>query len=305
MGLFDRFRKSGQPDASSPSPSGSSRTKTPEWVTDESWREWGAPLDIVVGESHYDRALRRIAGPPRVDGWFVLCEAKLQREPRNEYDEDAIAVLIGGEKVGHISADACSELTPSMDKHGGNARMTGVPTLVRGGWTTAPNFGVMLWLQVDEIRAAMPDVDWKSLVDEFESSHWLPADTGVNTGHGRAESQVPKWTGEPRMPPLTTHYSAYVDDVKELKRAKRLTDAETLLLALLDAVEEESRTKHVGVAPWYYEQLAIIRRKLGDLDGEVAVLERFAAQTHAPGAATPIVLERLEDARERQSKGHP
>ena len=79
----------------------------------------------------------------------------------------------------------------------------------------------MLWLHIDEIRAAMPDVDWKSLVDEFESSHWLPTEVGVNTGHERAGSQVPRWGGEPRIPPLTVHHSSYVEDVKELKRAKR------------------------------------------------------------------------------------
>ena len=41
----------------------------------------------------------------------------------------------------------------------------------------------------------------------------------------------------------------------------------------------------MGVAPWYYEQLAIIYRKRKDYLKEIEVLERFAKQKHAPGAS--------------------
>ncbi len=102
---------------------------------------------------------------------------------------------------------------------------------------------------------------------------------------------------EPREPPLTEHYSAYVRDVKELKRRKEHGRAEVLLLALIEATEAESRAEGCGVAPWYYEQLAIVRRKRGDLDGEVAILERFAAKPHAPGVSPPKLLARLDDAK--------
>ncbi len=109
---------------------------------------------------------------------------------------------------------------------------------------------------------------------------------------------------EPRKPPLTEHYSAYVEDVKELKRRKEYERAEVLLLALIEATEAESAAEGHGVAPWYYEQLALIRRKRGDLDGEVAILERFAAKPHAPGVKPPKLLARLDDAR-RSSRAHP
>ena len=61
------------------------------------------------------------------------------------------------------------------------------------------------------------------------------------------------------MPPLTAHSTAYVEDVEELKRRGQLDEAATLLLALIEAVEAESRSDPIGVAPWYYEQLAIVR----------------------------------------------
>jgi DNA polymerase III subunit epsilon len=37
----------------------------------------------------------------------------------------------------------------------------------------------------------------------------------------------------------------------------------------------------------------VIYRQRKDKDGEVAILERFAHQKHAPGATPPKLLERL------------
>jgi hypothetical protein len=60
------------------------------------------------------------------------------------------------------------------------------------------------------------------------------------------------------------HYTDYVEDVRELHRSDKNEAAERLLLELVDATEEESRVLGTGVAPWYYEQLAIIYRKHKD-----------------------------------------
>ena len=81
----------------------------------------------------------------------------------------------------------------------------------------------------------------------------------------------------------------WCEAVKEHKRNEQYDAA----LAILDKciLVEESHTG--GVAPWFYEQAAIIFHKVGDRDAEVAVLRRFAAQPHAPGALPPKLLERL------------
>jgi hypothetical protein len=87
------------------------------------------------------------------------------------------------------------------------------------------------------------------------------------------------------------HFSEYVEDVKSLTRTDRLDDAEKLLLALVDATESDSK---YGVAPWYYEKLAIIYRKKKDRKAEIEILERFARQKHAAGVTPPKLLARLE-----------
>ncbi|TDT63385.1 exonuclease domain-containing protein [Fonticella tunisiensis] len=90
------------------------------------------------------------------------------------------------------------------------------------------------------------------------------------------------------------HYTDYVDLVKELKRAGEYDKAEKLLLCLVEAVESESKKENWGVAPWYYEQLAIIYRKQKNLSKEIEILERYSQQKKGPGGPNPKLLERLE-----------
>ena len=91
------------------------------------------------------------------------------------------------------------------------------------------------------------------------------------------------------------HFTEHVDKVKSLMRDNRLDDAEKLLLELVNATEREARSDDgLGVAPWYYERLAVLYRKKKDLEAEIAVLERFSRQKHAPGVMPPKLLARLE-----------
>jgi len=92
------------------------------------------------------------------------------------------------------------------------------------------------------------------------------------------------------------HYTDYVETVKQLKRRDDLGKAEKLLLRLIQAVEEEAKTEDWVVAPWYYEQLAIIYRKQKATDKELEVLKRFTSQRH--DQTHPLVnrLQKLEDA---------
>ena len=89
------------------------------------------------------------------------------------------------------------------------------------------------------------------------------------------------------------HYITYVDTVKRFKREGKLDEAESLLLRLINATEKEASVEGFGVAPWYYEQVAIVRSKRGDLEGELEILRRFAGQQHAPGAGPPKLLLRM------------
>ena len=91
------------------------------------------------------------------------------------------------------------------------------------------------------------------------------------------------------------HYIDYVEQIKKLKKEKKHQEAIYLLLKLVDATESESKEagKGWGVAPWYYEQLAIIYRKEKRYADEIAILERYMVQEKAPGAGAAKLAERL------------
>lgn len=96
------------------------------------------------------------------------------------------------------------------------------------------------------------------------------------------------------------HFTQYVDEVKRLKREKRNQEAIELLWHLVAATEAESRVDGLVVAPWYYEQLAILFRKQDDIEAEVAVLERYqAASETGKRNRPPEMAERLAKARAR------
>ena len=106
----------------------------------------------------------------------------------------------------------------------------------------------------------------------------------------RPASPLPQWS--PR-PPLK-HYLEYIEPIKANKRAGNLAEAKRLALLAVESTEDESRTTGTGVAPWYYQQVAIICRKQRDRAGELAILERYVRQQHAVGVKPAQLMERLE-----------
>lgn len=72
-------------------------------------------------------------------------------------------------------------------------------------------------------------------------------------------------------------------------------EQEDKLLEYIELIETESKALEWGVATWPYEQLADMYRNKKDSHKEVAVLERFAVQKHAPGPKAAELLERLKE----------
>ena len=112
------------------------------------------------------------------------------------------------------------------------------------------------------------------------------------------------------------HYTDNVELIKQLKRDQKYDEAIEVLLKSVELTENESkkassipvhedkfsflsegRSTTWGVAPWYYEQLAIIYRKQKRFAEEVSILERYASQPKAPGVGPKKLAERLIKAR--------
>lgn len=98
------------------------------------------------------------------------------------------------------------------------------------------------------------------------------------------------------------HYTEYVETVNELKQKGKYEQAISLLIQLVEATEEESGAEGLGVAPWYYEQLSILYKRIKNRDGELNILKRFAQRKHAPGVKPIKLLERLNRLLEKNPK---
>jgi tetratricopeptide (TPR) repeat protein len=99
------------------------------------------------------------------------------------------------------------------------------------------------------------------------------------------------------------HYTDTVETVKQLKREKKHDEAIELLLKAVNATENESKEfEGWGVAPWYYEQLAIIYRKEKMYHKEVEILERYVNQKHTRATKELKLFERLDKAKKLLEK---
>ena len=104
-----------------------------------------------------------------------------------------------------------------------------------------------------------------------------------------------------------SHYEigAYAERARVLVRNGEPDKAEELLLNLVDTTEKESKATGMGVTPEYYNKLANIYHKQRDYRSEVAILERFSRQKHAPGVGPPKLTARLEKARQAAGNRTP
>lgn len=100
----------------------------------------------VVGESHYQPALRKLRNGRHMatDNDFV---ADIVAEPENPYDHNACAVYIEGSKVGYLPRDAAADFHQQVaDMSVTGAWRFQTKAKLSGGWGDRPMIGVLLSL---------------------------------------------------------------------------------------------------------------------------------------------------------------
>ena len=271
MGFFSRRR---HPTSSPPAP-GLQRAEAVIFDDADS-RE----LVAVVGESHYQEDIRDICGSHKWEDVSFDCTAALVPEPSNPYDPNAVMVQIDARLVGYLSRADAVDYRPLIDQALAKDKLVACRARIAGhgpGGETS-NLGVFLHLP-------RPD----------EPIEWSTDGQATETGGHRTQAAGNGASG----PGLVRgkHFTTHVEQIKQLKREGNDEAAEALLLECVDATERECRADELGVAPWYYEQLAVIYRRRHEPDKEVAILERFAGQWQAGGVKVPRLLDRLAKTR--------
>jgi hypothetical protein len=87
----------------------------------------------IVGESHYQDALEKLAGGKTADGANLKCVAFIAPEPENPEDENAVVVTIERRKVGYLGREHSKAILRRLEQlkvpKGVSCR-----ALICGGW---------------------------------------------------------------------------------------------------------------------------------------------------------------------------
>lgn len=94
----------------------------------------------AVGESHYQPALRAVAGPGEVRHY---CRATLVLESDNRYDKHAVRVDVEGRTVAYLSHDDAPRYRKQIARYG-NLQAECDAVIVGGG----PSRSLGIWLDV-------------------------------------------------------------------------------------------------------------------------------------------------------------
>lgn len=116
----------------------------------------GAKRQPVKGESHYQGALSKICGGKTQDGHNLDVVAELRPEPTNNFDPNAVAVLISGRQVGYLPKEQAAKLQSKIHQLSSTQkRGIGCRAQVVGGWDRGPHeqghFGVNLFFDPKKI----------------------------------------------------------------------------------------------------------------------------------------------------------
>ena len=130
------------------------------------WTRNGWAGQQVVGERAHFAALRAVVGPAhRAAGSEHRVPATLVPEPTNRFDPDAVAVHIGGQRIGYLPREDAARYRPALDEIHASGHM---PTVAARVWaadyedwddnaeTTVPRFGAGVHLALDEPHLLLP-----------------------------------------------------------------------------------------------------------------------------------------------------
>ena len=137
------------------------------------WRAGSFPTE-VVGESNYQRAIMAECGSHTRYGVEHECVATVRPDPNNRFDENAVEVLIGGQRVGFLNRQEAARMKEALAAVSLDSATCGAR--INGGWRTNKHdeaqFGV---------RLAIPG--------------WGPLDFGGGLTHGQKREWPKKERG--------------------------------------------------------------------------------------------------------------
>lgn len=219
------------------------------------------------------------------DGGMIEAAGQLVREPDNPADPNAVAILVEGERIGYLPGYLASqvplahdEVSPCKVQLWGTRQPKGLRVI---GWVAAGR--TIAWLHSPSNPPAVTTKEQATARSQAVSDMVSDALSGPDP-HRAAQFRAGMVQGY--------HYLETVEPIKQLKREGRLEEALTLCYGAIAAAEADRRGAEP--APWYTEQAAIIHRKLGQREQEIAVLQRWLDHCPKKYRAGSPIQQRLD-----------
>lgn len=162
MGILDRFKSDGL-----------TKPNTSMNPVDRSeWLLWGEPVNVVVGENHYQDTFIELLGDRRDEGYLKLVPVTFVREPGNEYDPNALRAQLGEYLVGYLRREQADVAAAALD--GAGVTEFTVAGLVRGGDSGygPDEFSVQIWPK--RLMSKGPVINVDPAVDKWAKALWPP-----------------------------------------------------------------------------------------------------------------------------------
>ncbi|MDM0118864.1 hypothetical protein [Variovorax arabinosiphilus] len=103
----------------------------------------------VVGESHYQRVLQRLAGEHGDESAAKDCVAELYPDDGNVHDKRAVEVRVSGERVGFMSREDARSFRRRLSAKKLTGQSTSCDAKVVGGWTDSNGVKKQYGLRLD------------------------------------------------------------------------------------------------------------------------------------------------------------
>lgn len=216
---------------------------------------------------------------------YLEVSGSMQREPENGADPNAVALHVEGERIGYLPGHIAARV--ELSAGGSRAVAVQIFTQVLPKGLRAEAWA---WLPARAPQWQWSETNRPPLSSEAKAAAHHAGVTemvrdALADGGERAQSfELGMVSG--------VHHLRLVEPIKQLKRKGRLDQALVLCNAAIEGAEAGREGREP--APWYTEQAAIIHRKLGRRDEEIAVLRRWLAVCPPDRRDGSRIKERLD-----------
>lgn len=109
---------------------------------------FSATMMPIVGESHYQQAIRAAVRGRHDDNGGIYVSAEFHLEPSNPHDPNAVRIDVAGRTVGYIARELAVDLGPRLRALSAEGLQPVCHARVFGGGPDKPHYGV--WLHATE-----------------------------------------------------------------------------------------------------------------------------------------------------------